>query len=168
MQVYRALAAGAGRILSWLLIASVAILILPVSLQVFSRYTDLIPSYIWTEEMARFLLVWMVMLGAMLGVRERIHFEVDVWPRLSARGAAWLDIASSLAVLMFAFTFLWWGFEFTRFAWRRFSELAELPLWTIHIAGRVWGALWVLFLGERLVDGVGVLRHGDGRDGAVA
>ena len=32
MQVSRALAAGAGRILSWLLIASVAILVVPVTL----------------------------------------------------------------------------------------------------------------------------------------
>jgi TRAP-type C4-dicarboxylate transport system permease small subunit len=37
------------RLLSWLLVASVAILIIPVSLQIFSRYTALIPSYIWTE-----------------------------------------------------------------------------------------------------------------------
>jgi len=169
MQVYRALAAGAGRILSWLLIASVAILVVPVTLQVFSRYTDLIPSYIWTEEMARFLLVWMVMLGAMLGVRERIHFEVDVWPHLSRRAAARLDIVSGLAVLLFAMTFLWWGFEFTRFAWRRFSELAELPLWTIHMAWPVCGAMWVLFQGERMVDAVHVLRQRDhGRDGADA
>src|SRR5688572_679621 len=102
MLFYRALAAGAGRVLSWLLAASVAILVFPVTLQVFSRYTDLIPSYIWTEEMARFLLVWMIMIGAMLGVREKLHFEVDVWPSLSPRGAAWLDLASGLAVLVFA------------------------------------------------------------------
>ena len=123
----------------------------------------------WTEEMARFLLVWMVMLGAMLGVRERIHFEVDVWPHLSPRAAARLDIVSGLAVLVFAMTFLWWGFEFTRFAWRRFSELAELPLWTIHMAWPVCGAMWVLFQGERMVDAVRVLRrHDGGGDGAAA
>lgn len=169
MQAYRALASWAGRVLSWLLIASVAILILPVTLQVFSRYTDLIPSYIWTEELARFLLVWMVMIGAMLGVREHMHFEVDIWPSLSPRGAALLDIASGLAVLVFAFTFLWWGFEFTRFAWKRFSELAELPLWLIHIAWPVTGAMWVLFQGERMVDALRVLFGHDGRDdGAVA
>ena len=43
--------------LSWLLVVSVAILIIPVSLQIFSRYTELIPSYIWTEEMARFFFI---------------------------------------------------------------------------------------------------------------
>ena len=46
-----------GQLLTGLLSFSVAILIIPVSLQIFSRYTDLIPSYIWTEEMARFLFI---------------------------------------------------------------------------------------------------------------
>ncbi len=30
------------------------LLIVPVTLQIFSRYTGLIPRYIWTEEVARF------------------------------------------------------------------------------------------------------------------
>lgn len=169
MQLYRKLAEVAGRVLSWLLALSVAILVLPVTLQVFSRYTDLIPSYIWTEELARFCLVWMVMLGAMLGVREKLHFEVDVWPELPPRKGAWLDIASGIAVLVFAITFLWWGFEFTRFAWKRVSELAELPLWLIHVAWPLTGAMWLLFQGERMVDAVRVLTLRDAHnDGAAA
>ena len=49
-----------------------AILIVPVTLQMISRFTGLIPAWIWTEEMARFLFIWMVMLGAMIGVRDGI------------------------------------------------------------------------------------------------
>ncbi|MFP5413168.1 MAG: TRAP transporter small permease, partial [Gammaproteobacteria bacterium] len=71
------------RLLSFLLVFSVAILVVPVSLQIFSRYTSLIPSYIWTEEMARFLFVWLIMIGSMVGMREGTHFIVDMWPRLS-------------------------------------------------------------------------------------
>ena len=74
-------------ILSALMAITVGLLIIPVSLQIFSRYTELIPSYIWTEEMARFFLVWTVMIGAMLGVRESRHFEVDMWPILAPRAA---------------------------------------------------------------------------------
>ena len=85
MSLWRKFTAGYYWLLSWLLVASVAIIIVPVSLQIFSRYTALIPSYIWTEEMARFLFVWMVMIGAMIGVRDGAHFEVDVWPKLPAR-----------------------------------------------------------------------------------
>ena len=54
-------------------------------------------------------------------------------------------------MLVFALVFVWAGSEFTRFAWNRISELAELPLWLIHIAWPVTGLTWVLFLGEQHV-----------------
>jgi TRAP-type C4-dicarboxylate transport system permease small subunit len=138
--------------LSWLLAISVAILVIPVSLQIFSRYTALIPSYIWTEEMARFLFIWMIMIGAMLGIREGTHFEVDVWPRMSERAQAALKLVSGLAVLVLALVFVWAGIEFTRFAWNRISELAELPLWLIHVAWPLTGVTWLVFQGEQFVD----------------
>jgi TRAP-type C4-dicarboxylate transport system permease small subunit len=141
-----------GRLLSWLLVASVAVLVFPVSLQIFSRYTALIPSYIWTEEMARFFFVWSIMLGAMVGIREGTHFVVDLWPPLPPRGQAALRLVAAIFVLAFALVFVWWGIDFTRFALNRISELAELPLWYIHIAWPLAGATWIVFLGEQMWD----------------
>ena len=57
-------------LLSFLLIFTVLLLLVPVSLQIFSRYTDFIPRYMWTEEMSRFFFVWLILLGATLGVRR--------------------------------------------------------------------------------------------------
>jgi len=102
--------------------------------------------------MARFFLVWTVMIGAMLGVRESRHFEVDMWPILEPRADAALRLVADLSVLGFALVFVWAGYEFTAFAWNRISELAELPLWMIHIAWPVAGVTWVLFIGEQAWD----------------
>jgi TRAP-type C4-dicarboxylate transport system permease small subunit len=157
MHLYRRITVLYSRLLSMLLVISVGILIIPVSLQIFSRYTALIPSYIWTEEMARFLFVWMIMIGAMVGIRESTHFEVDVWPKLSPRGNAMLKVVTSVFVLGFALVFIWWGWQFTRFAFNRISELAELPLWMIHIAWPLTGVTWVLFQGEQLVEAIRLL-----------
>lgn len=145
------------RLLTWLLVATVAILVVPVTLQVISRYTALIPAWIWTEELSRFLFVWMIMLGAMIGVRERTHFEVDIWPGLGARGNAALDLVASLFVLVFALVFAWWGIEFVRFGWDQQSELAELPMTYIFVAWPLAGFTWMLFLGERFVASLRVL-----------
>ena len=139
------------RILTWLMVATVAILIVPVTLQIISRYTQLIPSYIWTEELSRFLFIWMVMLGAMIGVREHTHFEVDVWPDLGPKRTALLRIVSHVFVLVFALVFIWWGIQFVRFGWDQLSELAELPMPWIFIAWPLAGVTWVLFLGESFV-----------------
>ena len=146
------------QLLTWLMVGTVAVLIVPVTLQIIARYTALIPSWIWTEEASRFLFIWMVMLGAMIGVREHSHFEVDLWPELAPRPQAALRIVSSIAVLAFALVFIWAGFQFTRFAWNRVSELAELPLWLIHIAWPIAGITWTLFLGETFVDNFRILR----------
>jgi TRAP-type transport system small permease protein len=145
-------------LIAFLLILSVAILVIPVTLQILSRYTPLIPAYIWTEELARFCLVYAVMLGAMLAVREGTHFVVDVFPRLSPRGEARVELLAGSFILLFAFVFLWWGWEFTEFAIYRISELAELPLWIIHVAWPIAGAIWLLFEAERMLDALAVLR----------
>ena len=143
--------------LSWLLVFCVAILVIPVSLQIFSRYTALIPSYIWTEEMARFLFIWTIMIGAMIGVRESTHFEVDVWPRLSPRAEALVRLMGRLGVLAAALVFVSAGIHFTEFAWYRISELAELPLWLIYVAWPVTGVTWLVFLGEQLLDDLRII-----------
>jgi TRAP-type C4-dicarboxylate transport system permease small subunit len=138
--------------LSALMAITVGLLIIPVSLQIFSRYTELIPSYIWTEEMARFMFIWTIMLGAMVGVRESTHFEVDLWPKLSPRSNATVRLLSRLGVLVIACVFVFAGITFTKFAWNRTSELAELPLWLIHVAWPVTGVTWIVFLGEQVLD----------------
>ena len=130
---------------------------IPVSLQIFSRYTALIPSYIWTEEMARFLFIWTIMIGAMIGVRESTHFEVDVWPRLSPRAEALVRLMGRLGVLAAALVFVSAGIHFTEFAWYRISELAELPLWLIYVAWPVTGVTWLVFLGEQLLDDLRII-----------
>jgi TRAP-type C4-dicarboxylate transport system permease small subunit len=155
--LWRKMTAAYSKLLSGLLVISVAVLVIPVSLQIFSRYTQLIPPYIWTEEMARFLFVWTIMIGAMIGVRESTHFEVDVWPRVPRRVEAAVKLIARLGILVVALVFVWSGIEFTRFAWYRISELAELPLWLIHIAWPITGVSWLVFLGEQMWDELNIL-----------
>jgi len=137
------------QLLTWIMAVTVALLIFPVSLQIFSRFTDLIPAYIWTEEMSRFFFIWMVMLGAMIGLRDKLHFDVDVWPDLSPRKNLALAFVSNALVLIFTGVIIWWGIEFTRFGWNQTSELADLPMWLIFIAWPVTGVSWLLFQIER-------------------
>ena len=151
------------RLLVALMVGAVGILVVPVTLQVVSRYTQLIPSYIWTEELSRFLFIWMVMIGAMVGVREGTHFEVDVWPDLEPRPRALLAVVSDLAVLVFALVFVVWGVQFVRFGWDQSSELAELPMPWIFAAWPLAGITWVVFLGERLAGNLRVLSGAEPR-----
>ena len=149
--LWRRATAAYAKLLEFLLAACVGILVIPVTLQIVSRYTPFIPSYIWTEEMARFMFIWTIMIGAMIGVRESTHFEVDVWPSMPPRGEAFARLLGRLGVLIAALVFVSAGIEFTRFAWKRTSELADLPLWWIHVAWPVTGVSWLIFLGEQVL-----------------
>jgi TRAP-type C4-dicarboxylate transport system permease small subunit len=149
------------RLLTGLLVASVAILIVPVSLQIFSRYTALIPSYIWTEEMARFFFIWMIMLGAMIGVRDGSHFDIDLWPTLPPRVNAVLKLFAQTGVLIFALVFVWYGIQFVQFGWHQTSELADLPMGFIFAAWPLTGITWLIFLGPQVRDNLRLLVHGE-------
>jgi TRAP-type C4-dicarboxylate transport system permease small subunit len=152
------------RLLTWyyrflcaLLVISILILVLPVTLQIFARFTPWLPRYIWTEEMARFLFIWTIMIGSIVGVREGTHFNVDMWPRLPPRADAALRLIARAAILVTGLVFLWLGVRFTASAWYRISELAELPLWLIYIAWPIAGGSWILFLGEQIHDDLHIL-----------
>jgi TRAP-type C4-dicarboxylate transport system permease small subunit len=152
--LWRRFTAAYASLLSHLVVASVAILIIPVSLQIFSRHTSLIPSYIWTEEMARFLFIWTISIGAMIGVRESTHFEVDVMPELPPRAEAVARLVGRVGTLVLAGVFVFAGIKFVEFAWWRTSELADLPLWLIHLPWPLMGVTWIVFLGEQMWDDV--------------
>ena len=116
------------RTLQVLLTVLMAILIVPVVLQILSRFTELIPRYIWTEEIARFCFIW-IRHGAMLLV---------------------------------ALTFVWFGYEFALFGFEQESELSGLNMLAIHIAWPLAGVVYVLFLGEKIVQDIRIWR---GRSG---
>jgi len=147
------------RLLQALLTALMGLMIVPVVLQILSRYTGLIPRYIWTEEAARFCFIWMIMLGAMIAVREGTHFEVDVLPvPQTARREALVRLIVCGFMLAFALVFLAYGYQYAAFGYSQTSELTGLNMVFIHGAYLVAGLTWVAFLGERVLAGIAVLR----------
>ena len=62
--------------LEWFMIIIFALLVLDVLFQVFSRYI-LGTSFTWTEEFARFALIWMTILGAAYLNAKREHLSMD-------------------------------------------------------------------------------------------
>ena len=146
------------QLLRLLLTVMMAVLLIPVAMQILSRYTGLIPRYIWTEEIARFCFIWIIMLGAMIAVREGTHFDVDVLPHFSPRIEALVRIFTAIAMLFVALTFVWYGYIFTKFGAIQRSEISGLPMWTIFIAWPLAGLSWLAFLGEKLMTDIKILR----------
>lgn len=149
----RVLLEGYYRFLKILITVLMTVLIIPVGMQILSRYTGLIPRYIWTEEIARFCFVWIILIGSMIAVREGTHFDVDVLPHSSSPLIEFLSkLFIYLAMLTVAFTFLYWGYDFAILGSRQRSEISGLPMLSIYIAWPIAGATWTLFIFEKLWD----------------
>ncbi|MEX2520022.1 MAG: TRAP transporter small permease [Paracoccaceae bacterium] len=158
----RVLLEGYYRFLKLLLTALMIALVIPVSMQILSRYTGIIPRYIWTEEIARFCFVWIILIGAMIAVRDGTHFDVDVMPHSANPRVEFVSrIFVHVAILVMALSFLWWGWDFGVLGSRQISEISGLPMLAIYIAWPIAGATWVLFTIEKIIDESRSLREGD-------
>ena len=154
------------RVLQFLLTALLALMLIPVTLQIFSRFVDFIPRYIWTEEAARFCLIWLIMLGATIAVRDGTHFDVDVLPApTTARGKAVSRIIIHVAMLLVALIFIAFGWRFALFGWEQNSEMTGINMLSIHAAWPLAGVIWFLFLLEKI--GADIKLYQDGRDGTA-
>ena len=138
------------RLLQLVLTVFLILLLIPVLLQVLSRLVPFIPRYIWTEELARFAFVWIILLGSSIAVRDQGHFFVDLLPSLPRRYEHFLRLIGYVCMLFLAFIFVWQGFAYTKFGFTQHSEIAGLPMWTIYLAWPLAGLSWVLFLIEKI------------------
>ena len=137
-------------------------LLIPVTMQVVSRYTGIIPRYIWTEEIARFCFVWMIMIGAICAVRDGTHFDLDLLPvSASEKVEAMKRLFVDLMILLVAGIFIWYGWGMIEFGWSQTSEIAELPMNWIYCAWSVAGVLMALFAAEKIAKEVSILRDGN-------
>ncbi len=138
-----------------------AVLIVPVSLQILARYTGYIPRYIWTEELARFCFIWIILVGSMIAIRDDDHFSVDLLPTPKGRkGRAVARLFVDLMCLLMAGIFIVWGWPLVQFGLLQTSEMADLPMVYIYIAWPLTGITWALFLLERMANDVTLYRSG--------
>jgi TRAP-type C4-dicarboxylate transport system permease small subunit len=155
----RKLIQGYYRFLQILLASLMGLLMIPVALQIFARYIGLIPRYIWTEEMARFCFIWIILIGSMIAVRDGTHFAVDLLPQPKTnRGEALTNLFVDFIIFLVALIFIVWGWPLVKFGLMQESEMAELPMVLIYAAWPIAGITWLVFLGEKLVDNIKLWR----------
>jgi len=123
-----------------------ALVVVIVLLQVFGRYI-LRMSLSWPEELARYVLVWLMIFGAAAAAASRSQIVVDTLLELvpaSVRRA--LEALAALAGLV-AVALLVWTSQPLIFgpAGRSTSPATGIPSFWIYLAVPVGGALLVLF-----------------------
>ena len=89
----------------------------------------------WTEELARYLLIWATFVGASLGVKKGVHISIDVLtvylPEKINKGIRALSYIISIA---FCITILYIGIPFvnTLMATNQLSPALRLPMYVVY------------------------------------
>ena len=104
--------------------------------QVFFRYV-LNNSLSWSEEIVRFLFIWLTFWGAALNIRDKWHIGVDFFvTQLPQRWSRRVFLAGSVVVLLFLLFLVGGGFVWVYYAEGASSSALGLPL---HLV--LYGAL---------------------------
>ncbi len=87
-----------------LVMVVVAVLVVDVLWQVFTRFVLKDPST-WTEELAVFMLIWVSLLGAAVALNRGAHLGIDYFVgKLSPRKRLYTEVFVFLCISLFSFT----------------------------------------------------------------
>ena len=135
-----------------------------VALQVFSRFVIHAPL-IWSEEVARFLFFWVVLLGAAMSVKDRRHFVIDVTGGRTSGGPRLrflLDIVPDLCVLGFSVLLLAEGFGYAQVGLFRTASNSRVNMALVYSAIPTFAALSAIYAAANLLVDCTAFRQGRG------
>lgn len=147
--------------------AAVIIVIMLLSLfvimQVFARYVFNHPL-MWSEEICRYLQIWMVMLGGAVVMRKGGHLAIDIVTAMLPKKAKWCtDLIALVATLVFFAIVFYFGIQVAQNAGRQTSPAVRLPMVYVYSALPVGGALILM---ETIIRFIRFLRTGNPNDPA--
>lgn len=136
------------RLLGAFLIGIMGASVINVLWQVFTRFALNAPSS-FTEELARFLLIWVGVLGAGYGVGQRDHLALELLPeRLEGRAREWLHIAIEGCIIIFAVAVLIVGglrLVYIQLTLGQTSASLGIPIGYVYLVLPLSGAVMVFY-----------------------
>lgn len=119
---------GLNRLITGVLLATVAVMVSVVSAQVALRY-GLNRSIDWADEIGRLAFVWSIFLAIPLGVRQGAHIGIDIMvDKLPARWRSALKRAGAALCAALMFAIAWAAFRVAREQW---DELMATVDWSV-------------------------------------
>jgi TRAP-type C4-dicarboxylate transport system permease small subunit len=126
------------------IVALFAVLTIAVFVQVVARYVFNQPPT-WTEELARFCQVWIVLLAASICVRKGSHLSVDyLGPALGARGRRAVAAITGCLIAVYAAVVMIWGVRLMLIGSLQTSPAMQWNMALVYLVFPVAGGLMLL------------------------
>lgn len=158
-RVYEGLQTG----IRWALCLLMILMVVIVFANVVARYY-LSASLAWSEEVARFMLIWLVFLGAVLAYVNDEHLGLDIVVQLFPRRIRYgLAVVADLLVMVAIYLLIHGGAMLMRDSWEWGSPATDTPYGYVYAVVPACGTLLFLQAVGKLVGHIGVmLRTGEG------
>lgn len=128
------------------LILILAVLAVVVFLQVIFRYLLHLPLF-WTEEFARYCLIWASLLGAGVALKRGEHIAVTIFlerlPSSLVKGATFV---ARVAVAVMLLVVLWGGIELVSITSAQTSPALRIPMAVPYLALPLGAAVMLIHL----------------------
>ncbi len=99
------------RVVNWFLALLMAGMVVVIAMQVWYRFVFNDPLS-WSEEVGRYLFVWISFMGAAAGVRYQVHLGIDLMDKLLSPAAYRIVvIVVNLIIQVFLLVVIYWGFK---------------------------------------------------------
>jgi TRAP-type C4-dicarboxylate transport system permease small subunit len=122
-----------------------------VFLQVLFRYVLQQPLF-WSEELPRYLLIWMSFLAAALAQKSETHINITLaLTPLSPRLQRGVHILTNLVILGFLGVLVYSGSLVTSITVHHRSTALQIPMAVVYVALPVGSALMILYLVLQIV-----------------
>jgi TRAP-type C4-dicarboxylate transport system permease small subunit len=132
-------------LVEWICLALMVVLCVDIFLGVFSRYI-MGQTFTWYDEVARACFVWLVFLGAAVGVKRLAHFRLLLLTsRLSPLGQALVEFFTYLSMAAFAAVLIWQGWILAKLGGMQQTPVIGLPKSWIYASIPAGGALMILY-----------------------
>ncbi|MEX0646852.1 MAG: TRAP transporter small permease [Balneolaceae bacterium] len=145
------------------LIVLMGALVVCVVWQVFSRYILNAPST-FTDELARFLLIWVSLLGVAYLSGQNRHISINILPqKLNDAGRLKLGILINSLIILFVFSVLIVGggiLIYTTFTHMQLTPTLQIPMAFVYLIGPICGLLVLYY---KIFDIKEILASGGGK-----
>jgi len=132
-------------VVEWVCMVLMVVLSIDLFLGVFSRYV-LAMTFTWYDEIARGCFVWLIFLGAAVGVKRQAHFRLHiVVDRLSPQLRQATVLLFPLVVIIFAGVLIQQGLVFLEIGKFQQTPVMGMPKTWIYVAIPIGGALMILY-----------------------
>ena len=136
------------RTLGWVLVVLMSVAVLNVLWQVFTRFVLADPSS-FTDELARYLLIWIGLLGASYAAGMQMHLAIDLLPaKLTGRPRFYLSALIEACVFLFALSVLVVGGTYLvalTLTLGQTSAALHVPLGYVYLALPLSGLLMMFY-----------------------